>query len=128
MRISDWSSDVCSSDLKAGKIGANLVTAIFVVTHNRIAAGSQVYAYLVGASGAQLGAQQAVATIAFLQRNDGVGDLALRVHLDPTLAGSRQPLQQRLAQMLLVIDPVAHHQGLIMLAPAPLAHHVVQPQ
>src|SRR5690606_1273491 len=51
---------------------------------------------------------------------------AKRVYFDTALAAGRQPLEQWLPQMLLVIDPISHDQGLVVLPPLCLAHHVVQ--
>src|SRR5690606_14101210 len=109
-------------------MGAHLVSTVFIVAHNGIAAGGQMHAYLVRTPSAQLGAQQTIATITLLQRNNRMGSLTLRIYLYPPLSRSRQPLQQGLAHMLLVIYPVAHHQSLVMLAPTALTHHVVQPK
>src|SRR5690606_40076106 len=76
------------------------VRTVFVVTHDRIAAGSQVHPYLVGTTCAELGAQQTVTAVAFFQSIDSIGSLALGVNLHPALAGSRQPFQQWLAYIL----------------------------
>src|SRR3546814_9794489 len=65
---------------------------------------------LVGPAGTQLGAQQTITPIALVQGNDGVRRLARCIDLDAPLARRGQPFQQGLAQMLLVIDPVAHDQ------------------
>src|SRR3546814_18791046 len=42
MRISDWSSDVCSSDLDSGRAGARRVQAIGLVLFNIVQCDAQV--------------------------------------------------------------------------------------
>src|SRR3546814_3858657 len=73
MRISDWSSDVCSSDLtaKPGWTGSNLVKALGQAFDAPVAIDTDVNAAALAEH--RLGAGQGYETIAYLTIGTGIG-------------------------------------------------------
>src|SRR5690606_27859043 len=67
-----------------------------------------------------------VLTKSLFKRDDGVRPLAQRVNLDAPFTVGGYPFQQRLSEMLAIVYPIAHDQGLVKAAHPGFAQNIVQ--
>src|SRR3546814_9399198 len=85
MRISDWSSDVCSSDLRLRAFGDRLPVAVRRAPHHVDRAGIG-HLLDVGAGGEGLavaGLHDAAVVLRRAERGEMLGDAAAAVHVEP---------------------------------------------
>src|SRR5690554_586803 len=103
---------------------AHRIRPIFIITHNWKTCSGQMNTNLMCAPCSQFSLQPTVLSKTLFKRNNRVRPFPHCVDLDTTLTMIRQPFQQRLTQMLSVVDPIANDQSFVIAMPMSVTQHV----